>query len=303
MKRVVSVSIGSSDRDHTAEVELLGEEFRLERIGTDGDLKKARELIAGLDGSVDAIGIGGLDLYLIAGGRRYVIRDARGLAEAAKRTFVTDGSGLKNTLERAIVRDLAAEGKFLRKGTRVLLTSAVDRFGMAEALHGEGCDVIFGDFLFSLGLNIPLKSPVSLRTAAAVLLPVLTRLPIGMLYPTGKKQKERRPAFGRYFRWAEVIAGDFHFIRRKMPDDITGKVILTNTVTARDVEELRVMGAAALITTTPEFEGRSFGTNVLEGLFAAALGKRKGDGLTETELHELIEKTGLKPRVVEFASG
>ena len=33
MKRVVSVSIGSSKRDHRVEVDLLGERFQIERIG------------------------------------------------------------------------------------------------------------------------------------------------------------------------------------------------------------------------------------------------------------------------------
>ncbi|KUJ90606.1 MAG: hypothetical protein XD37_1142, partial [Thermoanaerobacter thermocopriae] len=36
MKKVVSISIGSSTRNKTAEVEILGEKFVIERIGTDG---------------------------------------------------------------------------------------------------------------------------------------------------------------------------------------------------------------------------------------------------------------------------
>ena len=41
MKRAVSISIGSSKRDKSVDVELLGEEVRIERIGTDGDMEKA----------------------------------------------------------------------------------------------------------------------------------------------------------------------------------------------------------------------------------------------------------------------
>jgi len=36
MKRVVSVSLGSSRRDHKATLQLLGQEVTVERIGTDG---------------------------------------------------------------------------------------------------------------------------------------------------------------------------------------------------------------------------------------------------------------------------
>ena len=45
MKRIVSISIGSSSRDHRVEAQILGQEFLIERIGTDGDIKKAIEII------------------------------------------------------------------------------------------------------------------------------------------------------------------------------------------------------------------------------------------------------------------
>ena len=41
MKRAVSISIGSSKRDKSVEVELLGEKVCIERRGTDGDMEKA----------------------------------------------------------------------------------------------------------------------------------------------------------------------------------------------------------------------------------------------------------------------
>ncbi|MFQ9524272.1 MAG: hypothetical protein ACLR2G_13350 [Phascolarctobacterium faecium] len=43
----------------------------IERLGTDGNLQKARQLLEELDGRVDALGLGGTDLYVYAGGRRY----------------------------------------------------------------------------------------------------------------------------------------------------------------------------------------------------------------------------------------
>ena len=45
MKHAVSISLGSSKRDKTVEVELLGEQVRIERIGTDGDLEKIQSLV------------------------------------------------------------------------------------------------------------------------------------------------------------------------------------------------------------------------------------------------------------------
>lgn len=77
MKHIVSVSIGSSKRDHVAEVSFLGQSFRLERKGTDGDINKAIELIRSLDGRVDAFGMGGIDIWIWGGKRRYTFREAK----------------------------------------------------------------------------------------------------------------------------------------------------------------------------------------------------------------------------------
>ena len=138
MKTVVSVSLGSSTRDHRAAVTLLGEDFDIARIGTDGKLDVAVAKVRELDGTVDAIGLGGIDVYLYAGRHRYALRDGLRLLEAAKQTPVVDGSGLKNTLEREAVRFMREDLGMDLNGTRVLMVSALDRFGMAQALVDAG---------------------------------------------------------------------------------------------------------------------------------------------------------------------
>ncbi|MBV8583769.1 MAG: quinate 5-dehydrogenase, partial [Candidatus Eremiobacteraeota bacterium] len=67
MKKVVSVSLGSSTRDHGAYVKLMGEDFDISRVGTDGKLDAAIAKVKELDGHIDAIGLGGIDVYLYAG--------------------------------------------------------------------------------------------------------------------------------------------------------------------------------------------------------------------------------------------
>ncbi len=294
-KRVVSVSLGSSRRDSVVELELLGERVILERRGTDGDFQRALCLIAELDGQVEAIGLGGIDLYLWAGGRRYTIRDAQRLKDAARKTPVVDGSGLKHTLERRAVAQLA--GLINWKETKVLLPSAVDRFGLAEALYEAGAKVLYGDFIFALGLPIPLYSLSFLQKLASVLLPLLTQLPFPLLYPTGEKQERRVVDWrSRYYLWADLVAGDWHYIKRHMPDAMKGKTVLTNTSTEEDVAFLRERGVRRLITTTPRLNGRSFGTNVMEALLVALAGRELG----EEEYLRYIDLLGLAPQVLDL---
>ncbi len=301
MKRVVSVSIGSSTRDHSVRTELLDIPFEISRRGTDGDLRKAKEVLKELDGKVDAIGLGGLDVYLYSKTKRYALRDGLKLLQLVEHTPVVDGSGLKNTLEREIIRMLANDERIPLKGKKVLMVCALDRFGMAGALEEAGAKVTYGDLIFSLNLDQPILSLDELAERADKLLPDFCKLPISMLYPTGKKQAdiEPTPLTDKYYQDAEIIAGDFLFIRRHLPDRLEGKTIITNTVTSKDLDELRKRGVTYLVTTTPEFNGRSFGTNVMEAVMLAILGK-KWDEVEPQDYLDLIKRLEFKPRVVKL---
>ncbi|MCX7950658.1 MAG: quinate 5-dehydrogenase [Clostridiales bacterium] len=295
MKRIVSVSIGSSTRNHVAEAELLGEKFIIERIGTDGDMNKAIEMIKELDGKVDAIGMGGIDLYVYSSNKRYTIKDAVPMMEAAKKTPIVDGSGLKNTLERRVV-NYVNENVISLSGKKVLMVSAADRFGMAEALHSLGADITFGDVIFALNIPIPIKSYRVFQMAADMILPIASRMPFEKLYPTGHEQEINVSKYEKYFEEAEIIAGDFLFIKKYMPKNLKGKIILTNTVTSSDVVELKNRGVRMLITTTPEFNGRSFGTNVLEGVIVSLIDKELKD-VTSDDYNKVLDKLSFKPRI------
>ena len=88
MKRIVSISIGSSTRDHRVETEILGEKFLIERIGTNGDIGKAIEIVKDLDGKVDVFGMGGIDLFLYGRkNKRYLLRSLP-ILKAAVKTIV-----------------------------------------------------------------------------------------------------------------------------------------------------------------------------------------------------------------------
>ncbi|RYG42748.1 quinate 5-dehydrogenase, partial [bacterium] len=177
MKHVVSISLGTSKRDKRSEVSLLGEDFLLERIGTDGDMKRYADMFKELDGKVDAIGVGGADIAVVIGERRYEFKEIADIAKGAKITPVVDGGGLKHTLERATIETLQREGTVDFAHTRTLLVSAVDRFGMAQALSDIGGEVVYGDLLFGLGLPFAIRDYKWVKRLGAAILPLVTRLP------------------------------------------------------------------------------------------------------------------------------
>jgi len=302
VKRVISVSLGASKRDHCVETTVLGEKFLIERRGTDGDMAKAVKLIKDLDGKVDAFGLGGADLYLFAGNKRYTIRDAAKIARAAQETPIVDGSGLKNTLERRVINHLHHHEGLTFNDKKILMVCAVDRFGMAEAINELGGQTVYGDLIFALGIPVRLHSLKTLNRVATIIAPIVCQLPFKYLYPTGSKQENICPEskFSRYYHEADIIAGDFHYIKKHLPANIEGKIIITNTVTSEDVTELRARGAKLLITTTPELNGRSFGTNVMEAVLVALSGKKLPD-ISIEDYERLLTEINFVPRIEYLA--
>ncbi|MBV6503476.1 MAG: hypothetical protein AKCLJLPJ_01548 [Fimbriimonadales bacterium] len=300
MKRVVSVSLGSSKRNKASTATILGEEFSIERIGVDGDLNAFASKFSELDGQVAALGIGGADLYLWLDDRKYTFRQIKKLVAGAKRTPVVDGSGLKHTLERKLIYSLAESGEVDFAHSSAFLTMAVDRFGMARALCDVCPRVVFGDVMFGLGLPIRLRSYRAVRFVGSIVLPIVTLLPFKWFYPTGEKQEQRKPKYEWAFREADVICGDWHYIRRHCPDRLDGKTIVTNTLRKADIEFLRTAGAAKAITSTPQIEGESFGTNVMEGVTVALLEKRP-EQLTARDYEDALDRIGWKPNVIHLS--
>lgn len=291
MKHILSVSLGDSDRNSNIIVEFMGEQVQIERIGTDGNKKNLCELLKSYDGKVTAFGLGGTDLYIYAGDKRYTIVESNAMAENAKITPIVDGSGIKATLERRLPDILKKKYDIDLANKKVLMVCAVDRFGLAESLASTGCTVTYGDLVYGLGINYPLHSIKALQRMAKILLPIICRLPVKYFYPIGKKQSERVNKHQSYFLENEVIAGDFHIIKRFMPTNLCGKIIITNTVTEKDYELLKSYGAKILVTTTPKMQGRSFGTNVLEALLVAMGAKSTKD------YEHLLEILNIQPCV------
>lgn len=293
MKHAVSVSLGSSARNKKVEITLGDEKIIIERIGTDGDEKAARHIFAEMDGKVDAFGVGGVELYIRLGEKEYPLRSGINMIKDVRQTPVVDGRGLKHTLEGRVMQVIEPQLDEPIAPRKAMMTLGVDRFGMAQSLVNAGFDTVFCDLMFGLGVPIPLRSLKSVQRLGRVLLPMVGLAPISMIYPTGDDQNKIVPKYGKWFKYGSVIAGDFLYIRKHLPDDLTGQSIVTNTTTAADAELLRERGLKYLITTTPVFNGRSFGTNMLEAALTAYAGK--GHPLTDAELISLLDELELGP--------
>ena len=296
MKRVISISLGSSQRDKRVTIKYKDEEILVERVGTDGDVAKAHQIYLDLDGKVDAFGVGGVDLYLRLDEREYPLRAALKLVEGVTKTPLCDGRGLKHTLERRVF-DLARPKVGEVHFKQGFVPVAVDRQGLATAV-AEVCDeTVFGDLMVALGIPIPLYGIPGFKRLARIMLPIVSYFPMPLIF-YGSNGAEHKPKYVKYFEGSDLIAGDFLFMRKYMPARLDGKTVVTNTTTEDNIALLKERGVKTVITTTPRYDGRSFGTNAMEAALTAYAGK--GRRLSDEQLNGLIDDLELKPSVTNF---
>ena len=297
MKKVVSISLGSSRRDHETTATISGEQVHVRRIGVDGDFKRARQLFLELDGEVDAFGMGGCEFGVNFDGRYYQLNSVTPLTTGLQ-SPVVDGSGVRGVVESSIGSFLLEHLPNSIGSKRVLCCVSSARWDLAEGFHRTGFAIKFGDPGFILGLPITSQRLWLARTAGRIFIPLVVKLPFRWLYPTGSQQLVNKPKFKAWFEWADVIADDFHYIKRHLPLRIDGKVVVTNTTTAEDVEMLKQRGASFLVTSTPKLAGRTFGTNVFEAMLTAVAGKNRR--LTSEEITVAVDELGFVPEITKL---
>ena len=295
-KEIVSISLGPSRRDYEFSTQMFGEEVRVRRYGADGDTGRARELVARFDGQVDAIGLGAMNVYFRIGPRTYIHEQIRQVARAARTTPVVDGVHLKNTLERWAIGRIAQERRGIFAHKRVFVVSGIDRYAMAQVLSSYTPQILFGDPIFHLDMPFALKSVGQLERYAGLVMPALCRAPYSQLSPAGMEQDSRTPRGSKYFDQAHIIAGDYAYIRHFAPDNLRGKMVITNSLSADDVQDLKERGVESLITITPPFsdEHPFVGTNVIEAIFASFIDRPRAE-ITADDYLNLVARSELEP--------
>jgi predicted amino acid dehydrogenase len=302
-KEIVSVSLGPSSRDYELTTQVFGEEVQVRRLGVDGDVRRARELVAQFDGQVDAIGLGA-NICFQVGYRTYVHQQIQAVANAARVTPVVDGTHLKNTLERWAISQVVEQHPGIFGHKRVFVVSGIDRYAVAQVLSSYSPYILFGDPIFHLNLPFALRSFRQLERYANLVLPPLCRASYGKLYPVEQGQELHDSRGAKFFEWAHIIVGDYAYIRRFAPEDLRGKVLVTDSLSSDDVQDLRERGVKSLITFTPPLsEGHPFvGTNVLEAILACFVDLPAAEA-TDDDYLNLVARGELEPRITVLNEG
>lgn len=308
MKRIVSISLGSSQRDYQVTATILGHQVEIQRIGTDKDVARATELVQLYDGKVDVISLSGLTPVFRVGNLRYLHCTPIHLATQQCTTPVVDGSKLKATLERWSVKRAADTIPDIFRWRRVLFLSGIDRYPLAEALASYQPDMRFADPILQMGLaSLPtLHSLKQLEWYVRTMLPMTAFKPYRLLHrlrqQQGNPSASRTERMKKLFAWADVIVGNFETIMHLAPTDMPGRTIITDDPSPAEIEDLRSRGVQTLVTMTPPISGEHpfVSTDILEAIVTVVHPRATSKQPGEAEVLDFIIANGWEPTVQQL---
>ena len=263
-------------------------------------LEYIRDYIPSLLDQYDGVALEGISSKFRIGGKWFPHEYIESFLElSALGERFSDGSLLRSTLERHLVRLAADELKPLVSSKTILFFSGLNRYGSAEVLSAYSRHLLFGDLLYGFRLGIPIASFRAFVRSAPQLAQAVGKTPAHWFWPSARRSHRVMPRFSYYFRRADVIVGGISYFMRYSPRRLDGKLVFTNLMREEDLELFDERGAAVVVSLTPVIGDSFVPLAVLEAAFKLRTEKRHAAKIEDHFLNCLHE-LDLKPRIYDL---
>ncbi|MCB1847120.1 MAG: hypothetical protein KDI04_06940 [Halieaceae bacterium] len=298
MKRIASISLGPSGLDAKFRTRFLGHQFEVQRIGTDNDLKAARDLVRQWCDKVDAIGLGMVHDHYWVGTNYFRQQDTATLEQAAGDTLVSTGARLREIVQEWSLRSAQAELDQFFNNAKVLFLSGATNYRLASVMAEYTDNLSFADPVLQFGAPGVLQSLRALELYAAGSHPVLRFSPEGGLLPSlAPGRLVNRFLLRRAVRDADAIVASWHQLERYGAAELDGKVVLTSTISPERLQALKERGVRVVVDCSIQLFEQTVGLNVVEAMILAALGK-PAEQIAHDDYLEIFTDLELKPRIL-----
>jgi predicted amino acid dehydrogenase len=296
MKKVVTVSLGSSKQDFSFTTEFLGQTFQIKRLGADDNTTQAWELLRRHQATADAMGLGEISDHWHVGQNTVINKETRRLLNVVTKVPVTTGSTLRRLLQVRAVRHVHNELGHYFNNNVVLFLNGMRNYDMAVALSDYTPNLQFADALTQTGAPALLTSLLQLELYAKGHDLMLTGKPGEMLESSLTAFKNNRLAAA--IDKAQVIVGTFHEIKEAgSPVNLEGKTLITSAVDEDRMAYFKHCKVNLVIDVSPNLFERVVGVNVIEAMILAALGKSPED-VSDDDFIEILDELNIQPRLL-----
>lgn len=296
MKRVVTVTLGSSKQDFEFKTEFLGQSFSVRRMGADQDTGKAWELMRRQQATADAIGLGEISDHYQVGLRTVINKETQRLTNVVTRVPVTTGATLRRLLQVRAVRYVQKELGHYFNNNLVLFLSGMRNYDMAVAMSDYTKNLSFADALFQTGAPTMLGSLEQLELYAKGSKFMLSGRTGQLLEAalSGLKNKFVADVVAK----SHVIVGTFAEIKAVgNASNLEGKTLITSAVDDERLAFFTKCKVNLVIDVSPKLFPEVVGINTIEAMILAALEKPQEE-VSDDDFDEILDELDIKPRLL-----
>ncbi len=295
---IVNVSLAGSDRDYDQHVTFLDREFHLRRIGTDGDVARAEELVRKWAVDADVIAVTGIREAHEAGLYDGDLEAVDQVKRATRMVPVTDGHALRNVLQEWSIRHVQSEMPGYYTNARVVVLGGLNHARTIRILQEYTQNFDYADPLLRMDILRRMDANPLLGLAASIGMWPMRQLPKAV------RSQLKAPGHGvssslarRALDDAHVIVGTYEEISAFGVGDLRGKSVVTSSISDDRLAELADQDVDMVLDSTPQPFTFTVTSAVLEAMMLAASGSPLGR-LTNDDLLDMIVAAGLEPRVL-----
>ncbi len=296
MKKVVTVTLGSSKQDFEFKTEFLGQQFSVRRLGADNDSTKAWELMRRQQAFADAIGLGEISDHYQVGLRTVVNKETQRLMNVVTRVPVTTGATLRRLLQVRAVRFVQKELGNYFNNNLVLFLSGMRNYDMAVAMSDYTKNLSFADALIQTGTPTMLGSLEQLELYAKGAELMLGGRPGELLEASLSGFKASR--VGAAVAKSHVVVGTFAEIQAiGTGGNLAGKTLITSAVDEERMAFFAKCKVNLVVDVSPKLFDKVVGINTLEAMILAALEKGQEE-VSDDDLEEILDELKITPRLL-----
>lgn len=296
MKKIITVTLGSSKQDFEFKTQFLGQPFHVKRMGADMDTGKAWELMRRQQNNADAIGLGEISDHYQVGLRTIVNNESQRLMNVVTRVPVTTGAHLRRLLQVRAVRYVQQElGQYFNNNL-VLFLSGMRNYDMAVALSDYTKNLSFADATFLTGAPTMLGSLEQLELFAKGSEFILSGRGGEMLENALTDFKIKRVASA--VAKSHVIVGTFAEIKSiARGGNLDGKTLITSAVDDERMEFFKKHKVNLVVDVSPKLFSHVVGINTIEAMILATIAKPQ-ETVSDDDLDEILTELDITPRLL-----
>ena len=296
-KTIVNVSFQGNEWDYDERVSLAGQRFRLIRVGTTGDSEVAAAAVRHWADHADAIAISGVREARAAGHGASGTKDLLRIKGAVAHVPVRDDALLADIFQEWAIRRVEAEMPGYFANARVVVVGGTTRERTVAVLREFTDNIVFDEAGHDLMLPSQTKTNPVTAAPAEIGEALWRRIP-GVIKdqvagPVGWASGKLAHAAADD---ADVIIGSFSELMRFRLPNLSGKAVITSTVSGDRLAALTDLGVDLIVDVTPQ----PFKFMVVPATYEAMVAATLPDGaeLTTDALAQFLQGAKLEPRLI-----